>query len=59
MSFGLKLAGAKKAINRRVNQVGEVLQPATAGSQTESASGGRASVAIGRTLRPSQRIFAR
>lgn len=57
MSFGLKLAGAKKAeINQRVNQVAEVLQLAHLLERRPKAlSGGqRQRVAIGRTLSPSR-----
>ncbi len=53
MSFGLKLAGAKKeVINQRVNQVAEVLQLAhLLDRKPKALSGGqRQRVAIGRTL---------
>lgn len=60
MSFGLKLAGAKKAeINQRVNQVSEVLQLAHLLERRPKAlSGGqRQRVAIGRTLVAEPTVF--
>ena len=60
MSFGLKLAGAKKdEINRRVNQVAEVLQLAHLLERRPKAlSGGqRQRVAIGRTLVAEPNVF--
>ncbi|EDS3617382.1 ATP-binding cassette domain-containing protein [Salmonella enterica] len=60
MSFGLKLAGAKKEVmNQRVNQVAEVLQLAHLLERKPKAlSGGqRQRVAIGRTLVAEPRVF--
>jgi len=60
MSFGLKLAGAKKAeINQRVNQVSEVLQLAhLLDRRPKALSGGqRQRVAIGRTLVAEPTVF--
>lgn len=60
MSFGLKLAGAKKdLINQRVTQVAEVLQLAHLLERKPKAlSGGqRQRVAIGRTLVAEPRVF--
>lgn len=60
MSFGLKLAGAKKElINQRVTQVAEVLQLAHLLERKPKAlSGGqRQRVAIGRTLVAEPRVF--
>jgi multiple sugar transport system ATP-binding protein len=60
MSFGLKLAGAKKAeINQRVNQVSEVLQLAhLLDRRPKALSGGqRQRVAIGRTLVAEPDVF--
>lgn len=60
MSFGLKLAGAKKdEINQRVNQVSEVLQLAHLLERRPKAlSGGqRQRVAIGRTLVAEPTVF--
>ncbi|AJI95647.1 maltose/maltodextrin import ATP-binding protein MalK [Yersinia ruckeri] len=60
MSFGLKLAGAKKAeINQRVNQVAEVLQLAhLLDRRPKALSGGqRQRVAIGRTLVAEPDVF--
>ena len=60
MSFGLKLAGAKKeVINQRVTQVAEVLQLAHLLERKPKAlSGGqRQRVAIGRTLVAEPRVF--
>ena len=60
MSFGLKLAGAKKAeINQRVNQVAEVLQLAhLLDRRPKALSGGqRQRVAIGRTLVAEPTVF--
>jgi multiple sugar transport system ATP-binding protein len=60
MSFGLKLAGAKKEeINQRVNQVSETLQLAHLLERRPKAlSGGqRQRVAIGRTLVAEPRVF--
>jgi multiple sugar transport system ATP-binding protein len=60
MSFGLKLAGAKKAeISQRVNQVSEVLQLAhLLDRRPKALSGGqRQRVAIGRTLVAEPTVF--
>jgi len=60
MSFGLKLAGAKKdVINQRVNQVAEVLQLGhLLDRKPKALSGGqRQRVAIGRTLVAEPRVF--
>lgn len=60
MSFGLKLAGARKAeINQRVNQVSEVLQLAhLLDRRPKALSGGqRQRVAIGRTLVAEPDVF--
>lgn len=60
MSFGLKLAGAKKeVINQRVNQVAEVLQLAhLLDRKPKALSGGqRQRVAIGRTLVAEPNVF--
>ena len=60
MSFGLKLAGAKKAeISQRVNQVSEVLQLAhLLDRRPKALSGGqRQRVAIGRTLVAEPDVF--
>lgn len=60
MSFGLKLAGTKKAeITQRVNQVSEVLQLAhLLDRRPKALSGGqRQRVAIGRTLVAEPRVF--
>ncbi|WP_421506475.1 maltose/maltodextrin ABC transporter ATP-binding protein MalK [Erwinia rhapontici] len=60
MSFGLKLAGAKKTeINQRVNQVSEVLQLAhLLDRRPKALSGGqRQRVAIGRTLVAEPTVF--
>lgn len=60
MSFGLKLAGAKKAeITQRVNQVSEVLQLAhLLDRRPKALSGGqRQRVAIGRTLVAEPTVF--
>lgn len=60
MSFGLKLAGAKKeVINQRVNQVAETLQLAhLLDRRPKALSGGqRQRVAIGRTLVAEPRVF--
>ena len=60
MSFGLKLAGVKRAeIQQRVNQVAEVLQLAHLLERRPKAlSGGqRQRVAIGRTLVAEPRVF--
>lgn len=60
MSFGLKLAGAKKEeINQRVNQVAEILQLAhLLNRKPKELSGGqRQRVAIGRTLVSQPEVF--
>lgn len=60
MSFGLKLAGAKKeVINQRVNQVAEVLQLAhLLDRKPKALSGGqRQRVAIGRTIVRNPKVF--
>ena len=60
MSFGLKLAGIKKAVrNQRVNQVAEVLQLAhLLDRRPKALSGGqRQRVAIGRTLVAEPEVF--
>lgn len=60
MSFGLKLAGVKKAeIQQRVNQVAEILQLAhLLDRRPKALSGGqRQRVAIGRTLVAEPRVF--
>ena len=60
MSFGLKLAGVKKAeIHQRVNQVAEILQLAhLLDRRPKALSGGqRQRVAIGRTLVAEPRVF--